>query len=140
MNFFFDSNVILDYLIPTNSFHEEASRIIKAVFEDKAKGFLSAHSMTDIFYIARKYFSIEDRRQFLLLIASTFHIIAEDSDDFVSVLNSEGFFDLEDGLQMKCAEKEAVDYIVTENLKDFRSSKIPAIDISSALKLIQTEN
>ena len=72
MNFFFDSNVILDYLIPTNSFHEEASRIIKAVFEDKAKGFLSAHSMTDIFYIARKYFSIEDRRQFLLLIASTF--------------------------------------------------------------------
>jgi hypothetical protein len=42
-------------------------------------------------------------------------------------------------LQMKCAEKEAVDYIVTENLKDFRSSKIPAIDIESALKLIQTE-
>ncbi len=93
MNFFFDSNVLLDYL----------------------------------------------RRQ-AVLIASTFQIIAEDSDDFVSVLNSEGFFDLEDGLQMKCAEKEAVDYIVTDNLKDFRSSKIPAIDISSALKLIQTEN
>ena len=133
MNLFFDTNVILDYLIPTNSFHEEASKIVRAVFEGNVTGFISAHSMTDIFYISRKYFSLEDRRQFLVLVASGFQIIAENKDDFLSVLHDENFFDLEDGLQMKCAEKTVLDYIVTENLKDFKTAKVPAICISDAL-------
>ncbi|MBR6296879.1 MAG: PIN domain-containing protein [Treponema sp.] len=133
MNLFFDSNVILDYLIPTNSFHEDAGEILKSVFEGKVNGFISAHSMTDIFYISRKYFSLEDRRQFLLLIASTFQIIAENKEDFLAVLHDENFFDLEDGLQMKCAENASLDYIVTENLKDFADSKVKAICISEAL-------
>ena len=133
MNLFFDTNIILDYLIPTNSFHEEASEIVKAVFEGKINGFISAHSMTDIFYISRKYFSLENRRQFLLLIVTTFQIVAESKDDFLAVLSAETFFDLEDGLQMKCAENAALDYIVTENLKDFTASKVKAVSIAEAL-------
>ena len=39
-------------------------------------------------------------------------------------------------LKMKCAEKIVVDYIVTENLKDFALSKIPAIDTASALRKV----
>ncbi len=35
---------------------------------------------------------------------------------------------------MKCAEKADLDYIVTENLKDFKNSKIPAISIDEVLK------
>lgn len=136
MNFFVDTNVILDWLIPTNRFHIEATNFMNFCFAGKAEVFLSSHSLTDIFYISRKYFSIEDRRDFLLLVVSNFNIISEDKDDFLSVLNSENFFDLEDGLQMKCAENAELDFIVTENLKDFENSKIPAIDISSALEKI----
>ncbi|HAM77817.1 MAG TPA: toxin PIN [Treponema sp.] len=133
MRLFFDSNVILDYLIPTNSFHEEASKIVKTVFEGKVEGFISAHSMTDIFYISRKYMSIEERRRFLILIASFFQIVVENKDDFLYVLNDENFFDLEDGLQMRCAENANLDYIVTENLKDFVNSKVKSISIKEAL-------
>ncbi len=133
MNFFIDTNVILDWLIPTNQFHSEATNFMNLCFSGKADVFLSSHSLTDIFYVSRKYFSIEDRRDFLLLIVSNFNIITENKDDFLSVLSSENFFDLEDGLQMKCAENAALDFIVTENLKDFENSKIPAIGISSAL-------
>ena len=133
MRLFFDSNIILDYLIPTNSFHEEASKIVKTVFEGKVEGFISAHSMTDIFYISRKYMSIEERRRFLILIASFFQIVVENKDDFLYVLNDENFFDLEDGLQMRCAENANLDYIVTENLKDFVNSKVKSISIKEAL-------
>ena len=35
---------------------------------------------------------------------------------------------------MKSAENADLDYIVTENLKDFKNSKIPAISIEEALK------
>ena len=133
MRLFFDSNVILDYLIPTNSFHEEASKIVKTIIEGKVEGFISAHSMTDIFYISRKYMSIEERRRFLILIASFFQIVVENKDDFLYVLNDENFFDLEDGLQMRCAENANLDYIVTENLKDFVNSKVKSISIKEAL-------
>ena len=99
-------------------------------------GFISSHSLTDIFYISRTSYSVEDRRQLLLLIVSSFQVISESRSDFVSVLTDKNFFDLEDGLQMKCAENTNLDYIVTENLKDFNNSKVPAVNIETALKLI----
>lgn len=101
---------------------------------------VSSHSLTDIFYIARKYFSVEDRRRFLLLIVSNFQIISETTADFQSVLNASDFFNLEDGLQIKCAEKEKLDFIVTENLKDFTDSKVSAISISDALTKLSTDS
>lgn len=77
--------------------------------------------------------SIEERRRFLILIASFFQIVVENKDDFLYVLNDENFFDLEDGLQMRCAENANLDYIVTENLKDFVNSKVKSISIKEAL-------
>lgn len=133
-NIFVDTNIILYYLTPNNPFHEKASLLVKKCLAKKLNGFVSAHSLTDIFYITRKFFSVADRREFLLLIVSNFQVIAEDQEDFFEVLNDPDFFDLEDGLQMKCAENADLDYIVTENLKDFKNSKIPAVSIEEALK------
>jgi len=136
MNFFLDTNILLDYLISTRPFHQDAGTLIKSVFNNDVNGFISSHSLTDIFYISRKDFSIEDRKQLLLLLISGFQIIPETKSDFISVLKNENFFDLEDGLQMKCAENAKIDYIITENLKDFTNSKVPAVNIETALKLI----
>ena len=102
----------------------------------RVEGFVSSHPLSDIFYIAIKSYSVEERKNFLLLIASNFQIVPENQNDFFEVLSSPTFFDIEDGLQMRCAEKVVVDYIVTENLKDFSSSKIPAVDTASALQII----
>ena len=136
MKFLFDTNIILNFLIPNNTLHKESSNLIKECLLKKVKGFVSAHSLTDMFFILRKYYSVEDRRQILLLIISNFQLIIEKKEDFLAVLNDLNFFDLEDGLQMRCAEKANLDYIITENLKDFLNSKIPAINIDSALKLL----
>ncbi|MBP5450262.1 MAG: PIN domain-containing protein [Spirochaetales bacterium] len=135
-SFFIDTNVILDWLIPTNSSHIEATKLMELFFNDEAKGFVSSHSLTDIFYVLRKYFDSDDRRQFLLLLVTQFNIIPETYEDFYSVLNDNGFFDLEDGLQMKCAVKEDVDYIITENLKDFKAADVTAINIDEALQIV----
>lgn len=69
----------------------------------------------------------------MILIASFFQIAVENKDDFLYVLNDKNFFDLEDGLQMRCAENANLDYIVTENLKDFVNSKVKSISIKEAL-------
>ena len=136
MNFFFDSNVILNFLLTANVKHKESSILVRKVFAKEIKGFVSAHSLCDIFYILRKYLSLEDRRQFLLSIIYNFQIISEDKQDFLDILTDANFFDLEDGLQIKCAEKTDLDYIITENLKDFKNSQIPVLSVDDTLKLL----
>lgn len=134
--FFVDTNVILDWLVSTRVKHSEATSFMKEFFTGHAEGFISSHSLTDIFYIARKNYSVGERKKFLLLLASNFQIVTENQNDFLDVLNDSAFFDIEDGLQMRCAQKVGVDCIVTENLKDFSSSKVPAVDTTTALQMI----
>ena len=68
-----------------------------------------------------------------LIMVHNFTILTEDKTLFLEALGDSDFFDLEDGLQMKCAENANLDYIVTENLKDFMNSAVPAISIAEAL-------
>ena len=49
-----------------------------------------------------------------------------------NMLNEE---DLEDGLQMHCAKKANLDYIVTENIKDFSASSVKVLSTSEFLEL-----
>ena len=137
MKFFIDTNVLIDWLIPTNSFHTEATEFIKLCLLNKFDSYVSSHSLTDLFYITRKNFSKDDRRQFLQLIVSRIKIIVEPNEIFSLALDDENFLDLEDGLQIKCAESEKLDYIVTENLRDFQNSKVKAVSINEALEILE---
>lgn len=55
----------------------------------------------------------------------------------LSVLHREEWRDLEDGLQMQCAKNEEVDYIITQNLKDFRHSEIRALSEKQFCEIIR---
>ncbi len=136
MQILLDTNILLNWLIETNSKHTEAKRLVQScLFDNVTEGCVTSHSLTDVFYILRKYHrSPEIRRKFILIMVNNFIILTENRDLFLESLNDPAFFDLEDGLQMKCAENADLDYIVTENLKDFKNSKIPAISIEEALK------
>lgn len=138
MRILLDTNIFLNWLIEQNQKHEEASKLVLSCLIDGTEGFVTSHSLTDVFYVLRKYHPLpEQRRKFILIIVNNFTIITENKDDFLEVLSDTEFFDLEDGLQMKCAEKAGLDFIVTENQKDFENSKIPALDISTALEEIK---
>ena len=61
-----DTNIILDYLIPRKPFADTAEIILRHCFEGKYKGYIAAHSITNIFYILRKHFSPADRKKMLI--------------------------------------------------------------------------
>ena len=65
----------------------------------------------------------------MLFIVSNFTVLIEDNNIFFHALFGRDFFDLEDALQIACAEHAQLDYIVTENMRDFKHSKIPAVSI-----------
>ena len=83
--------------------------------------------LTDLFYILRKDFNVDERKRLLLMLCRRFHIIAEDKASMIAVLSGTGWDDLEDGLQMLCASLRKLDFIITRNIKDFRNSVVPAI-------------
>lgn len=128
MKLLVDTNVILDWLQKREPYFTAACNVItKCLLESQITGYVSAHSLCDVFYILRKDFPTENRFQLIHFLAAHFKVIAETQEDFLHIASSPEITDLEDGLQMLCAQKMQLDYIVTRNLDDFNLSVVPAI-------------
>ena len=54
----------------------------------------------------------------------------------IDALVNEDFDDLEDRLQVECAQMVNADYIITRNISDFSTSPIPAILPEDFLKKV----
>ncbi len=63
----------------------------------------------------------------------------EDKKTIRKALCNEQWTDLEDGLQMQCADKEKMDYIVTRNIRDFKMSKVLAIEPEQFIEIYKTQ-
>lgn len=136
MRFFIDTNVLIDWILNRNEFHADAERLMSAVVNGVVDGYVSSHSLTDLFYITRKNLSLEKRRRLILFILANTKVVPESQMMFDNVLNQDHFFDLEDGLQQQCASISNLDYVVTQNLRDFQNSKVKAVSIRDALRLL----
>lgn len=127
MKVFVDTNIVIDLLINRKPFSEDAERIFSLCENGKIQCFVSASSITDIYYISKKYLKDKDKTKCVILdLLSIVDIIDVTKHDVLNALLSE-FNDFEDALQYYCACKEKLDFIITRNLKDFKSSKIVAL-------------
>ncbi len=61
-----DTNVIIDVLLEREPFIEDSYKILKLCEEHKIDGFVSASSVTDIFYLVRKYTHSTEQAYFLI--------------------------------------------------------------------------
>ena len=127
MNLLIDSNIILDMVQHREPFSANSKEIIADCIKQKYQGFVSAHSLCDIYYILRKDLSVIQRLKLVEMFCQFFTVIPEKSNDFIAVVQNPNTEDLEDGLQIQCATKSGLDYIVTRNIDDFKNSSVPAI-------------
>ena len=127
MDILLDSNIILDWLQQREPFYQNARKIVESCMFGNLAGFVTSHSLCDMYYILRKDFSLEQRLNFIRLISERCTVITENANDFIAVTNNPVTKDLEDGLQMQCAAQNELNYIVTRNIKDFTDSSVPAI-------------
>ena len=61
-----DSDVVLDFLIKREPFFETSGRVVELCSRSKVDGYMAAHSITNLFYLLRKDFSDEERREAIL--------------------------------------------------------------------------
>ncbi len=135
MKILLDTNVFIDMFQKRQPFMEFAANIISSCVQKTNIGYVSAHSLSDLFYILRKDFSSAERKECVRFICTYFEVISEHKTDFLAVANNERVLDMEDGLQMQCAAAYNLDYIVTRNVKDFVNSGVPAITPAELLAL-----
>ena len=130
-----DSNVLMDYLCKREPNYKFANCLLKICKGNKVKGYIAFHTLPSIWYILRKPYK-EYRRELLLRIAEFLTVVSVPHDEVVAALQNSIFHDFEDCLQEKCALAVNADYIVTENIKDFTTSAVPAVTLVDILKIL----
>ncbi|MCL2186757.1 MAG: PIN domain-containing protein [Treponema sp.] len=122
-----DTNIILDYFVLRQPFADNACDILTLCFKEKCNGYIAAHSVSNIFYILRKQFSVSKRKELLIDLCEFIEVAGIQKKQVIDALTDEDFNDFEDRLQVECARLINADYIITRNISDFLSSPIPAI-------------
>lgn len=130
-----DTNVLLDYVLTREPFYEDAKNIVFACADGKVKGCIAAHSISNMFFILRKDYNAEERREVLVNLCSIFDVEGIDKVKLMSGLQNEDFLDFEDCLQMECAKAYGAEYIVTRNVADYKTSEVKAIFPKDYLEL-----
>ncbi|MBR4384969.1 MAG: PIN domain-containing protein [Treponema sp.] len=137
INILIDSNIILDVVQEREPFTSNAKNILSQCITRRINGFVTAHSLCDIFYILRKDKTLAERLSLIGTLCKYVTVLSERQSDFEDIANNPETRDLEDSLQMVCAENYALDYIVTRNTKDFSASKIPAIEPDTFINILK---
>lgn len=107
----FDTNVLLDSILNRPG-RQNALKLIMAVSEEKIMGIITANSITDIYYLARKGIGDRAAREAILDLLSIFDIVPVDGEACSMALN-EPMTDYEDAILAVCAAREGADYIAT---------------------------
>ena len=130
---FIDTNIVIDLLAKRAPFYENAAKLFSLADRGKVKLFVSALTFANTNYILSKMTTVTLAREVLTKF-KVLVTVAELNDKIIELsLNDKSFSDFEDGLQYYSALEKEADIIITRNIKDFKSSTIPVINVEGYL-------
>ena len=122
-----DTNIIIDVLLEREPFIEDSYKVLKLCEEHKIDGFVSASSVTDIYYLVRKYtHSTSLAYEAVGKLLEIAKVCSVTNNDILIAFQKKAK-DFEDCLVATCAKSIHCDYIVTRNKRDFEGLGIPAL-------------
>lgn len=122
-----DTNVIIDVLLEREPFAEDSCKALSLCEEHRIDGFVSASSVTDIYYLVRKYtHSTELAYKAVGKLLEIVKVCSVTNNDVLTAFQKKAR-DFEDCLVAICAKSIHCDYIVTRNKKDFEEFGIPLL-------------
>lgn len=135
MKLMIDTNIFLDVLTEREPFYANSKAVLELCENKKVYGFLSASSVTDIFYLIRRELHNVDLAYKAL--GSVFDIAKVLTVTNEDVLNAylQRATNFEDCLLATCAKSNHCDAIVTRNKKDFLTFGITLLTPEELLEL-----
>lgn len=127
MRVLIDTNIVLDFLLQREPFFQDAELLFQAIDTGQVVGYVTATTLTDIFYISRKHTcSIEQARQAVSGTLIAMAICPVNRAVLESAFGS-GLVDFEDAVQIACAVAQGLDAILTRDTQGFLSSSVPVL-------------
>lgn len=126
MKILFDTNILLDVLLPREPWVKTSRALWEANDARKISGFITATTITDIFYITRRMTNSDVALLAVKSCLQAFDIIAVNRSEIEEATRLHGK-DFEDNLQIACALQANLDAIVTRNVADFEVANISVL-------------
>ena len=83
-----DSNIILDIALERMPFNKQAITLLSCIKNNKINAFITASSVTDIYYILRKTLGHHKAIKYLLSLFSIVNILETNSEIILEALHS----------------------------------------------------
>lgn len=126
MRLFLDTNVILDLILKREPFFDDIARIVTLYEMGKCELFTSSVSIVNCNYILGKNIDRKQVLDNLKILRSFCSILTVSELEIDQSLNSD-FKDFEDAVQYFTCLKNDCNFIITRDIKDFKSSDVPAV-------------
>ena len=124
---FLDTNILLDLIADRKPFSKQAIEIFKSTEKNKMQLFTSSQSIVTVHYLLKKYVEEKELRKIIFNLLKFLSVIPVDIEVLKKGLQS-NHKDFEDAVQILCASTATgIDYIVTRNKKDFKTSEISVL-------------
>ena len=125
-----DTNVILDFFLSREPFVKEAKQVFEMIRSKEVSAYVSANSVTDIYYVISRRLHDDFARNAIRNILEAFAVIAVDGDGCGYALDLP-MADFEDALITVCAGKVDINYIIS-NDKEFSQTDSKAATVVSS--------
>ena len=129
MKIIVDTNVILDFLLSREPHMADARELFKMISQERVEAYVTASSVTDIYYVVAKRLGDVTARESVRHLLNMLGVIAVDGEDCISALDLP-IADFEDALVTVCANREDVNYIIS-NDKEFLKVDASLISVIS---------
>ena len=140
MRVLIDTCIIIDALQSRVPFAEAAQKIFLASANKKFEGYITAKSVTDIYYLTHRLtHSDMETRKILSKLFMLFHLLDTTSLDCRKAISSE-MNDYKDAIMVETAVRSGMDCIVTRNIKDYTKAAVNVLDPLAFLKLLEADN
>lgn len=134
MKVLLDTNIILDFLLEREPFLKDADDLFQAIASDRVEGYVTATTVTDIFYIVRKQTkSLERAREAVATTLAALEVCLVNRSILEAALAS-NLRDFEDAVQLACATTDSLDAIMTRDASGFAGASLPILSVAELLE------
>jgi len=117
----FDTNIILDIALKRTPYFSLASDLFGMIDEKKISGYVTASTISDIYYISKKEKGHQQAIEFISNLIEVLDVIGVDRETIINALKI-GLKDFEDSIQVSASQSYLLDSIITRNKIDFEKS------------------
>lgn len=129
MKILIDTNIILDFLLEREPFLQDAEALFQAISSGQLVGYITATTLTDIFYIARRHTQSFERASQAVEIALATMEVCTINRTVLEIALTYSISDFEDAVQVASAIIEGLDAVVTRD-RNFISTLIPVLSVA----------